>query len=114
MRPSLTINEFLNNYQQKLKPSFSSRQIGLDREIKLSRQAADNFDAADYFNVIRTRGAPDSGTAVGAHRFRVARQYVLSAVARARLLQISGYNSAQDIISRQNQAIARDEQAASQ
>jgi HPr kinase/phosphorylase len=54
MRPSLTISEFLNNYQQKLKLSFSSRQIGLDREIKLSRQAADTFDAADYFNVIRT------------------------------------------------------------
>lgn len=54
MTPSLTINEFLDNYQQKLKLSFSSRQIGLDREIKLSRQAADTFDAADYFNVIRT------------------------------------------------------------
>jgi len=54
MRPSLTINEFLSQYQQKLKLSFSSRRIGLDREIKLSRQASNTFDAADYFNVIRT------------------------------------------------------------
>jgi HPr kinase/phosphorylase len=54
MTPALTIREFLNQYQQKLKLSFTSRQIGLDREIKLSRQAADTFDAADYFNVIRT------------------------------------------------------------
>ncbi len=54
MRPALTIRAFLNQYQQKLKLSFSSGEIGLDREIKLSRQAADTFDAADYFNVIRT------------------------------------------------------------
>jgi len=54
MRPSLTISDFLKRYQQKLKLSFTSRETGLDREIKLSRQAGDTFDAADYFNVIRT------------------------------------------------------------
>ncbi len=54
MRPSLKIHEFFNQYQHKLKLSFASRQIGLDREIKLSRLASDTFDAADYFNVIRT------------------------------------------------------------
>jgi HPr kinase/phosphorylase len=54
MTPSLKIREFLNQYQHKLKLEFTSRQIGLDREIKLSRQAADTYDAADYFNVIRT------------------------------------------------------------
>ena len=54
MRSALKIQEFLNQYQHKLKLSFVSCQIGLDREIKLSRQAADTFDAADYFNVIRT------------------------------------------------------------
>jgi HPr kinase/phosphorylase len=54
MRPSINIREFLNQYQKKLKLEFTSRQVGLDREIKLSRQAADTFDAADYFNVIRT------------------------------------------------------------
>jgi len=54
MTPSLKIRDFLNQYQHKLQLSFTSRQIGLDREIMLSRQAADTFDAADYFNVIRT------------------------------------------------------------
>jgi HPr kinase/phosphorylase len=54
MTPSLKIREFLNQYQHKLRLEFTSRQIGLDREIMLSRQAADTFDAADYFNVIRT------------------------------------------------------------
>ena len=54
MRPALKIRDFLDQYQQKLKLEFISRQVGLDREIQLSRQAADTFDAADYFNVIRT------------------------------------------------------------
>jgi len=54
MSPSLKIHEFLNQYQHKLKLTFTSRQVGLNREIHLSRQAADTFDAADYFNVIRT------------------------------------------------------------
>jgi len=54
MSPSLKIHEFLNQYQHKLKLNFTSRQVGLNREIHLSRQAADTFDAADYFNAIRT------------------------------------------------------------
>ncbi len=54
MRPLLKIREFLNLYQHKLKLDFTSKQVGLDRAIMLSRQAADTFDAADYFNVIRT------------------------------------------------------------
>jgi HPr kinase/phosphorylase len=54
MRPSLKIREFLSRYQQKLKLNFTSRKVGLEREIKLSRQASNTFDAADYFNVIRT------------------------------------------------------------
>lgn len=54
MRPSLTISEFLDQYQQKLRLEFTSRQVGLERKIQVSRQAADTFDAADYFNVIRT------------------------------------------------------------
>jgi HPr kinase/phosphorylase len=54
MSPSLKIHEFLNQYQHKLKLNFTFRQVGLNREIQLSRQAADTFDAADYFNVIRT------------------------------------------------------------
>jgi HPr kinase/phosphorylase len=54
MRPSLKISEFLNQHQQKLKLEFTSREVGLERKIQVSRQAADTFDAADYFNVIRT------------------------------------------------------------
>ncbi|MCG6889461.1 MAG: HPr(Ser) kinase/phosphatase [Gammaproteobacteria bacterium] len=54
MTPSLKIRDFLNQHQLQLQLGFTSRQVGLDREIMLSRQAADTFDAADYFNVIRT------------------------------------------------------------
>jgi HPr kinase/phosphorylase len=54
MSPSLKTHEFLNQYQHRLKLSFTSRQVGLERKIQLSRQTADTFDAADYFNVIRT------------------------------------------------------------
>jgi HPr kinase/phosphorylase len=54
MRPSIKISEFLRQYRHKLKLEFVTREVGLEREIMLSRQAADTFDAADYFNVIRT------------------------------------------------------------
>ncbi|HUV22203.1 MAG TPA: HPr(Ser) kinase/phosphatase [Gammaproteobacteria bacterium] len=54
MTPSLKIRAFLDQHQHQLQLGFTSRQVGLDREIMLSRQAADTFDAADYFNVIRT------------------------------------------------------------
>lgn len=54
MKPSLKIREFLNLHQHTLKLNFTSKEVGLDRAIMLSRQAADTFDAADYFNVIRT------------------------------------------------------------
>ena len=54
MSPALTIRQFLDQYQLQLKLNFTSARIGLDREIKLSRQAVDTYEAADYFNVIRT------------------------------------------------------------
>ena len=54
MRPGLNIRDFLDQYQNQLKLAFASAEIGLEREIKLSRQASDSFEAADYFNVIRT------------------------------------------------------------
>ncbi|MFT5218647.1 MAG: HPr kinase/phosphorylase [Planctomycetota bacterium] len=54
MSPQLKIHQFLTQFQHKLQLSFVSREIGLNREIKLSRQTADTFEAADYFNVIRT------------------------------------------------------------
>jgi HPr kinase/phosphorylase len=54
MRPSLKIYEFLDQYQNKLELEFASEQVGLAREIMLSRQTTNSFEAADYFNVIRT------------------------------------------------------------
>ena len=54
MSSSLKIHQFLNQYQHRLQLNFTSRQVGLNREIHLSRQLADTFDAADYFNAIRT------------------------------------------------------------
>jgi len=54
MRPSLEVREFFHRYQHKLQLSFSTAEIGLDREIKVSRLARDTFEAVDYFNVIRT------------------------------------------------------------
>ncbi len=54
MRPSIKIVEFLNQFQTRLKLSFASAEIGLDCEIRLSRQDADTYEAADYFNPIRT------------------------------------------------------------
>ncbi len=54
MRQSLEIDEFLRLYQSKLALSFVTEQVGLDRQISLSRTAADTFLAVDYFNVIRT------------------------------------------------------------
>lgn len=54
MKQSLEIHEFLKRYQKKLALSFSSAVVGQSREIKLSRQAGDTFQAVDYFNVIRT------------------------------------------------------------
>jgi len=134
MRPWLTINEFLNKYQQKLKPGPSSRPLGLDREIRLSCQAADTFDAADYFKVIRTPGIAEVGFQESRYINRLdaesrdslsntLRREPVGAIIRSlagpvevaagnHLLQTSGYNSARDFIRRQNQAIARDEQTA--
>ena len=54
MRPSLEIRQSLHQYQHKLQLTFVSAEIGLDRQIKLTRQTSDTFEAADYFNVIRT------------------------------------------------------------
>ena len=54
MKTSLGIEEFLKRYQKKLALSPTSAMVGQSREIKLSRQAENTFEAVDYFNVIRT------------------------------------------------------------
>jgi serine kinase of HPr protein (carbohydrate metabolism regulator) len=117
MRPSLIIRQFLSRYQQKL--NFTSREVGLEREIKLSRQASNTFDAADYFNVIRTSsivvvGYQESryirklGTILGLEFPEVSLPMaqgrnlavLVEAATRNHLLQINGYNAAQDFITR--------------
>lgn len=54
MQPSLKISQFFDLYQHKLKLSYVSAKVGLRREIMISRQTSDTFEAVDYFNVIRT------------------------------------------------------------
>ncbi len=54
MKQSLEIHEFLKRYQDKLALTPASAKVGLNREIQLSRQAGDTFQAVDYFNVVRT------------------------------------------------------------
>jgi len=51
---TLGIDEFFKRYQKKLALSPPSAIVGQTREIKLSRQAGNTFEAVDYFNVIRT------------------------------------------------------------
>ena len=66
MSPSLKVQDFLEQYQDRLKLRFTTSQVGLGRSIQISRQAVDTFDAADYFNVIRT----SSIVVVGYHESR--------------------------------------------
>jgi HPr kinase/phosphorylase len=54
MKSSLKIVKFFEHYQHKLQLSFASAPVGLEREIMVSRQNIDSFEAVDYFNVIRT------------------------------------------------------------
>jgi HPr kinase/phosphorylase len=54
MKSSLKIVKFFEHYQHKLQLSFASLPVGLEREIMVSRQTSDTFEAVDYFNVIRT------------------------------------------------------------
>ena len=56
MRPDLKIREFLSQYQQKLKLDFSSRPVGLERKIKLSRQVSSTFDAATLDHLFQVKG----------------------------------------------------------
>lgn len=54
MKQSLEIDEFLKLYQNSLALSFVTDQVGLKREISLSRSAETTFQAVDFFNIIRT------------------------------------------------------------
>lgn len=52
MLSSVTIGDFHQRFQKRLKLSFASGQIGLDREIKLST-GEQKYQAVDYLNIIR-------------------------------------------------------------
>lgn len=54
MNQALEIHEFLKRFQNKLALTLTSAEVGFHRQIKLSRQVGDTFEAVDYFNVIRT------------------------------------------------------------
>jgi len=56
MRSALKIREFLFQYQQKLKLDFSYRPVDLEREIKLSRQASDTFEATTRNHSLQVKG----------------------------------------------------------
>lgn len=50
---SLTVREFHQRFQKRLKLSFASSQVGLGRKITLPVGESDNSQVADYFNIIR-------------------------------------------------------------
>ncbi len=52
MRSSVSIGDFHQRFQKRLKLSFASGQIGLEREIKLS-SGEQKYQAVDYLNIIR-------------------------------------------------------------
>ncbi len=53
MQSSLSIREFHKRFQKRLQLSFASGQVGLDREIKLSTQDDNSYEAVDYLNIVR-------------------------------------------------------------
>ena len=53
MKQSLQIDEFIKLYKNSLALSFVTGEVGLEREISLSRLAGKTFSAVDYFNIIR-------------------------------------------------------------
>lgn len=125
MRPSLTSSDFLNNYQQKPKPGFSSSQTGPGREFKLSYQASHTFNAirtpaiaavgyreSRYINRL---DAESQDSLFRAPVCAIVRNLAVpvEAATSNRLLQFSGYNSAKDFLSRHNQAVEWHEQTAS-
>lgn len=107
MRPALTSDEFINRYRRQLKLRSSFRQVEQDRHN------SSEFDRLGQ--IAGTRGIPDQefaeATLLLAHGSNLAPR--VEAAARNQLLQISGYDSTQAFINRQNQAITQDERTAS-
>jgi HPr kinase/phosphorylase len=61
MQGSISIREFHQRFQKRLKLSYASGQVGQDREIRLSTGTLDSYEAVDYLNVIR----PSSVVVIG-------------------------------------------------
>jgi serine kinase of HPr protein (carbohydrate metabolism regulator) len=134
MRPSLEIRESLHQYQHKLQLTFVSAEIGLDRQIKLSRQAGDTFEVVDYFNVIRTSSVVvvryqesrlikklsyDEQINLLKRLFQGPVSTIITSLgndlleaAGNHLLIMSGYNAAKEFINRHYQAIGENLQSA--
>ena len=53
MSTTLTIREFHKRFQKRLKLSFASGQVGLDREIQLESGDNSDYVTVDYLNIIR-------------------------------------------------------------
>ncbi len=53
MSTTLTIREFHQRFQKRLKLSFASGQVGLDREIQLESGDNMGYVTVDYLNIIR-------------------------------------------------------------
>lgn len=61
MQSNISIRDFHQRYQKRLKLSFASAQVGLDQEIKLPVSIDDSYESADYLNIIR----PSSVVVIG-------------------------------------------------
>jgi HPr kinase/phosphorylase len=61
MQSNISIRDFHQRYQKRLKLSFASAQVGLDYEISLPGSIDDSYESADYLNIIR----PSSVVVIG-------------------------------------------------
>lgn len=61
MQSNISIRDFYQRYQDRLKLSFASAQVGLEHEISLPSSIDDSYESADYLNIIR----PSSVVVIG-------------------------------------------------
>lgn len=66
MPTSLTVREFHQRFQKRLKLSFASGQVGLERVISIDTGENNRFTTIDYLNLIR----PASVVIIGEHESR--------------------------------------------
>ena len=61
MQSNISIRDFYQRYQKRLKLCFASAQVGLEHEISLPSSIDDSYESADYLNIIR----PSSVVVIG-------------------------------------------------